>query len=104
MEAICGLSYTGDIRMRWGEDARKVQRIVEGSWAPLAQMFLPPMQVGQPAAHSSHSPDLPEACHLKTGDTGGELDRKGLLQSQAARLSGTELCRSAACCEAWLGV
>ncbi|CAK0784052.1 hypothetical protein CVIRNUC_007255 [Coccomyxa viridis] len=51
MEAICGLSYAGDIRMRWGEDARKVQRIVEGSWAPLAQMFLPPMQgeVGQAA-------------------------------------------------------
>ena len=72
MEAICGLSYTGDIRMRWGEDARKVQRIVEGSWAPLAQMFLPPMQVGQPAAHSSHCPDLPEACHLKTQLTRGE--------------------------------
>ena len=72
MEAICGLSYTGDIRMRWGEDARKVQRIVEGSWAPLAQMFLPPMQVWQPAAHSSHTPDLSEARHLTTQTTRGE--------------------------------
>ena len=72
MEAICGLSYTGDIRMRWGEDARKVQRIVEGSWPPLAQMFLPPMQVGQPAARFPHRPDLPEACHLKTQLTLGQ--------------------------------
>ena len=30
MEAICGPSYTGDIRMRWGENKREIQRIVQG--------------------------------------------------------------------------
>ena len=66
MEAVCGLSYAGDIRMRWGEDAQKVQRIVEGSWSPLAQMLLPPMQVWQPPAHHCSHPHLLDACHLKT--------------------------------------
>ncbi len=45
MEAICGLSYTGDIRMRWGEDKRKIQRIVQGSYPALTKMFLPHLQV-----------------------------------------------------------
>ncbi|CAL5226064.1 g8877 [Coccomyxa viridis] len=41
MESICGLSYTGDIRMTWGEDRQKVQRIVRGSWPDLIKTFLP---------------------------------------------------------------
>jgi hypothetical protein len=45
METICGLSYTGDIRMRWGEDRQKVQRIVQGSWSSLTHLFLPQLQV-----------------------------------------------------------
>ena len=45
METICGLSYTGDIRMRWGEDRQKVQRIVQGSRSSLTYLFLPQLQV-----------------------------------------------------------
>ena len=65
MEAICGLSYTGDIRMRWGEDRQKVQRIAEGSWSPLAQMFLGPMQVQKPFARYFPCADLSDASQLK---------------------------------------
>lgn len=45
MESICGLSYTGDIRMTWGEDRQKVQRIVRGSWPVLTKTFLPQLKV-----------------------------------------------------------
>ncbi len=45
MESICGLSYTGDIRMTWGEDRQKVQRIVRGSWPDLIKTFLPRLKV-----------------------------------------------------------
>ena len=48
MESICGLSYTGDIRMTWGEDRQKVQRIVQGSWPVLIRTFLPHLKVCNP--------------------------------------------------------
>ena len=48
MESVCGLSYTGDIRMTWGEDRRKVQRIVQGSWPVLMTAFLPSLKVYNP--------------------------------------------------------
>ncbi len=45
MESVCGLSYTGDIRMAWGEDQQKVRRIVRGSWPDLIMSFLPRLKV-----------------------------------------------------------
>ena len=42
---IVGLSYQGDIRMAFAEDARKVQRIVDGSYMGLQAMYLPLLQV-----------------------------------------------------------
>ena len=48
MESICGLSYIGDIRMAWGEDRHKIQRIVQGSWAALLRTFLPQLKVCSP--------------------------------------------------------
>jgi translocator assembly and maintenance protein 41 len=51
MEAICGLSYTGDVRVGLAEDRHKVRRIVAGSFRQLQELYSPVLQVNTP-----HSP------------------------------------------------
>ena len=41
IRTIVSLSYTGDIRVGIAEDAKKVERIVEGSWDRLVDMYTP---------------------------------------------------------------
>ncbi len=45
LEAACGLSYIGDIRVGLAEDAQKVRRIVAGSFRQLQELYRPTMQV-----------------------------------------------------------
>lgn len=40
---ICSLSYTGDVRMGIAEDTSKVERIVQGSWDSLNNMYHEPL-------------------------------------------------------------
>ena len=42
---MVGLSYTGDVRMGFAEDSRKVERIVAGSFDGLSGLYLPRLQV-----------------------------------------------------------
>eukprot|EP00887_Chlorella_sp_A99_P001272 scaffold14.g1272.t1 len=44
LHAICGLSYSGDVRMGLAEDSRKVHRIVAGSHAQLRELYAAPLQ------------------------------------------------------------
>jgi hypothetical protein len=44
LTSICSLSYDGDIRMGLAEDAKKVQRIVSGSWQGLEDMYITPLK------------------------------------------------------------
>lgn len=45
LEAICGLSYLGDIRVGLAEDSHKVRRIVTGSYRQLQELYRPFLQV-----------------------------------------------------------
>ena len=42
---MVGLSYTGDVRMGFAEDSRKVERIVAGSFDGLSSLYLPRLRV-----------------------------------------------------------
>ena len=41
LRTICGLSYTGDVRMGWAEDRAKLERLVEGSRPQLEALYAP---------------------------------------------------------------
>ena len=43
--SICGTSYLGDVRVGLAEDPLKVQRIVEGSWDRLHDLYQAPLKV-----------------------------------------------------------
>lgn len=43
LHALCALSYSGDVRMGVAEDGRKVERIVGGSGALLADLYRAPL-------------------------------------------------------------
>ena len=45
LAAVVGLSYTGDVRMGFAEDSRKVERIVAGSFDGLSSLYLPRLRV-----------------------------------------------------------
>ena len=45
---MVGLSYTGDVRMGFAEDSRKVERIVSGSFSGLCDLYVPRLQVRLP--------------------------------------------------------
>lgn len=47
MHSICGISYSGDVRMGLAEDSRKVHRIVAGSEAGLRQLYAAPLAAAQ---------------------------------------------------------
>ncbi|XP_078444762.1 translocator assembly/maintenance protein isoform X1 [Wolffia australiana] len=38
---ICGLSYSGDLRMLFAEDKNKVKKIVRGKWGKFQEMYRP---------------------------------------------------------------
>ena len=46
LAAVVGLSYTGDVRMGFAEDSRKVERIVAGSFDGLGSL-VPPAPQGE---------------------------------------------------------
>ena len=45
LQAVVGLSYTGDVRMGFAEDSRKVERIVSGSFPGLCDLYVPRLKV-----------------------------------------------------------
>lgn len=47
LHCICGISYSGDVRMGLAEDSRKVHRIVEGSEGGLRQLYTQPLAAAQ---------------------------------------------------------
>jgi hypothetical protein len=59
---ICSLSYTGDVRVGIAEDARKVDRILDGSRDRLLDMYVPILV--QAASTASTAPTAPTASML----------------------------------------
>ncbi len=47
LHSICGISYSGDVRMGLAEDSKKVHRIVSGSEAGLRQLYAAPLATAQ---------------------------------------------------------
>ena len=52
LQAVVGLSYTGDVRMGFAEDSRKVERIVSGSYPGLCNLYIPRLKVGVCQRHA----------------------------------------------------
>ena len=76
IRTIVSLSYTGDIRVGIAEDAKKVERIVEGSWDRLVDMYTPaiarevergtlvlPGSRGPSGSRGSSGPSGSRGCH-----------------------------------------
>ena len=59
---MVGLSYTGDVRMGFAEDSRKVERIVTGSLDGLSDLYLPRLKVPDIVSSSRSGPHPSSTC------------------------------------------